>query len=269
MKIAVSNILWPKGQEHLPAFLDGLADQGVIGVELALNCFWEEPVDATTAQIKNLQTEIRSRGLTLVSLHSLTFTRPDLELFGERERLKKLTEYLHRYLELARQLGCANVVFGSPKSRKTYGRSWEDLNRIYLDFLHAIDGATGKVAFNIEPLSAAYCNYLNSFMEGVALLEGGDFNNIFVQLDIRSVVESDEDIEEILQYAEFIRHAHTGNPGFGLPGGEWGDHHRLIAAALRRHGYSGFITAEILNNHGEEPGRYLDRTINTMKELYG
>ena len=82
MKISISNIIWQKGKKNLPVFFAALADRGVDAVELALSCFWEEPLDVDRNEILWLKNELAAYQIKLVSLHSLTYTRPELELFG-------------------------------------------------------------------------------------------------------------------------------------------------------------------------------------------
>ena len=178
-------------------------------------------------------------------------------------------EYLGGYVELARKLNCPNLVFGSPKSRKVYGQNREELDRIYRIFLKEIDTLCDQVAFNIEPLSNNYCDYLHSYKEAVYVLKGQNYKNIKIQLDIRSILETNEDIDEIMQQFEYVHHVHTGNPGMDIPGGKWRKKHLEIAKHLHKINYSGYVTAEILNSQGVDPHIFLARTTNSMRDIYG
>jgi sugar phosphate isomerase/epimerase len=269
MKIAISNILWEKGKNQLSSFFAALAERGVSGVELALNCFWEEPLDVGSGEISWLKKELVTYQLKLVSLHSLTFTRPELELFAGAEIRGELTAYIKRYCELARELECGNLVFGSPKSRCPHGCGKVELDRIFLSVLLDIDAVATGLFFNIEPLSKNFCDYFNSYMEGVALLDGSGLRNIFIQLDIRSVIESNEHIDEIFNNSHYIRHTHTGNPGMTLPGYPFLNYHKSVSDALKRMDYHGYVTAEVLNKTGEQSLVYLDRVVESMRSLYG
>ena len=49
-------ILWPKGKSELESFFfQKLSALKVEGVELALNCFWEEPVNVDETEINWLK----------------------------------------------------------------------------------------------------------------------------------------------------------------------------------------------------------------------
>ena len=268
MKISISNIIWPKGFDRLEEFFYELSRKKIVAVELALNCFWTEPVEASRNDILLLKNLLKRYQLKLVSIHSLTFTRPDLELFRGSANLNALEDYLFRYFDLARQLDCSNLVFGSPNTRNTYGMPKQNMDQIFLKFLTKINDCSEGVFFNIEPLSTRYCNYLNRFMECVELLENQDFKWIGIQLDIRSILESNEDIQQILRQQNYIHHAHTGNPGMNLLGGIYEKEHRFIALTLRKAKYSKYLTAEILNNEGLQETKFLSEVIDVMREYY-
>jgi len=269
MKIAVSNILWKKGKQYIPEFFSALSNHGIDGVELALSCFWEEPTEISNEDIKWLKLMLSSYQLKLVSLHSLTYSRPDLELFGGHRKRKDLIDYLKKYCELANNLDCQNIVFGSPKSRTTYGLNRDELDKIFIDVLYEIDKNANSIFFNIEPLAKNYCNYLNSYMESALLIGNENFKNIFIQLDVRSIIESREGIDDIFQNYRHIKHVHAGNPSLKLPGSPFVKIHKSISKKLTSLGYDGYITAEVLNHNEENMQKYLDKTVHIMRELYG
>ena len=268
MNISVSNIIWKKGKESLPSFFSALSGHGINGVELALNCFFEEPVDASLNELEWLKKLLDHHHLELVSLHSLTYTRPDLELFLSKKTSGELTDYLCRYIDIANTLCCKNIVFGSPKSRETYGKGNNELNDIFIDMLFKINSSNDSINFNIEPLPVEYCKYLNTFMEGVELIKSYEFNNIFIQLDVRSVIESNENIIDIFNNFKYIKHVHTGNPGLKIPGRPYEKIHNLGASNLNSYKYNGYITAEVVLGSRIYAYNYLDKTIESMRGFY-
>ena len=120
MNISISNICWKKGKENFPSFLDALSANNVYGVELGVNCIWEEPAEISQYEIQWLKKQLNSRSISLVSLHSLTYTRPDLSLFKTHDSYKDLVSYMENHISIARELECQNLVFGSPKARLNY-----------------------------------------------------------------------------------------------------------------------------------------------------
>jgi sugar phosphate isomerase/epimerase len=269
MNISVSNIVWSKGARNLINFFDHLETRGIRGVELALSCFWDEPAAVGVQELRWLKNELTVREIEPVSLHSLTFTRPDLELFMGSKQRSELSDYLKIYADIANSLGCKNIVFGSPKSRTTYEKPREELNDIFLDFITGVDQSISNVNFNIEPLSKQFCDYLNDFQECVDLLDGRNLQQIFIQLDVRTVIETGENISEIFENALYIRHTHAGNPGLKIPGTPYRDTHTIIKNGLTNMKYEGFVTAEIASQEGSAESAYLDRVIDSMMDLYG
>jgi len=204
-----------------------------------------------------------------VSLHSLTYTRPELEIFNTKKKRDDLLEYLVRFCDVAGELKCKNVVFGSPKSRMTYGKEKEELNDVFAEFLVDVDRRISNVYFNIEPLSVEYCGFLNEFSEGVGLLETLGLKQVFVQLDVRTVIENNEKVNEIFKYQSFIKHVHVSNPGLRVPGVPYRKTHDLVRLGLRKMGYEGFITAEVVAQTGVAKEELLDKIIDSMRTLYG
>ncbi len=268
MEIAVSNIVWSKGLNQFFKFLNHLELRGIKGVELALNCFWDEPLAIKNHNYIKLKNEIERRGMRIVSLHSLTFNRPDLELFNTLNQRSKLIEYLKKFCDIANLLDCKNIVFGSPKARKTFNKNKDELDDIFLDFLQKIDSAITNVYFNIEPLSKKFCNYLNNFQEGIDLLKLGNFKNIFIQLDARTIIENNEDIFNIFENSSHIKHCHVSNPKLLIPGEPYSQIHSLINEGLNKIKYKGFVTAEITRQKKIKDCNYLDQTIRSINKLY-
>ena len=269
MNVSISNIIWRKGVRNLASFLDLLKHREIRGVELALSCFWDEPTEVNKTEVKWLKNELAARAIEPVSLHSLTFTRPDLELFNSAKQRSELRDYIVSYCDLANKLGCKNIVFGSPKSRVTYGKSRDELNHIFLDFICDIDRAISDLNFNIEPLSEQFCEYLNNFQDCVDLLDGQNFRNIFIQLDARTVIETNENLAGIFQNSEHIRHVHASNPGLTVPGKPHSEIHTAIQHYLDHMKYEGYVTAEVNADNKLPDGQHLELVIDSMKGLYG
>jgi len=268
VKISVSNIAWSKGISNLSNFLNHIENRGIRGVELALSCFWEEPTEVSISDLRWLKKELEVRAIEVVSLHSLTFTRPDLELFNSRQQRLDLTDYLKNYADIASALDCKNIVFGSPKSRITYGKSREELNDVFLDFIGGIDQSITDLNFNIEPLSKQFCEYLNDFQECVDLLKRVNLQQVFIQLDVRTVIETGESISRIFENASYIRHVHAGNPGLRIPGAPHREVHAAIKDGLTKMDYQGFVTAEVISQDKIPEEDYLNRIIDSMMDLY-
>lgn len=268
MNHSISNIIWKKNEDNLEDFLKLLYENNISYVELALNCFWEEPVEVDNLKINYLKGLLEKYNLRISALHSLTYTREDLELFGSKSKKFELLDYLKRYIDLAYRLNARNIVYGSPKSRKVHSRSRVDCDLIFLEFLSEIDRNANNLIFNIEPLPVSYCEYLNSFMDGYNILQMHNFKNIYIQLDVRSIIESQEDIDIIFNHPNFIKHVHVGDPGLKTPEIQFKEIHLKIREKLREIKYDGCITAEVIYQNTNSYENEVINCINVMQDYY-
>lgn len=269
MKLSISNIIWTKGQDAFPGFLDAAMEFGLCGVELALNVIFEEPTSLADADLIILREEIASRGLVVSALHSLTFTRTDLELFNGNEKREALIEYLIEYARIARLLNCNNLVFGSPSARKMHGRTRHECDDIFLSFLAALDDRIGDVFFNIEPLHPSMCEYLHTLQDARKLIMGSNLRNIKIQLDLRSCIENNENSDQIRTSLPFITHCQVSDPGLSMLTANHSQKHADFAALLREAYYTGFITGEMLPTNGLVDYDAMQAAVNSLKTYYG
>lgn len=269
LKLAISNIIWTKGRDALPGFLDAARKFGVCGVELALNAIFEEPTSLSDADLIALHKEIASRGLVVSALHSLTFTRADLELFSSDEKREALIEYLIEYARIARLLKCSNLVFGSPSARRMRGRTRHECDDIFLSFLAALDNQMDDIFFNIEPLHPAMCEYLHTLQDARELITGSNLRNIKIQLDLRSCIENNENSDQIRTSLPFITHCQVSDPGLTMLTAAHSQKHADFAALLREAHYTGFITGEMLPPNGLVDYYAMQAAVNSLKTHYG
>lgn len=270
MKLSVSNIIWEKGKEHFESFLKILKDEKVQGVELALSCIFDEPAEINKEEIVWLKGLLQEYNINVSGLHSLTYTRDDLELFNSKTKNEELIEYLEKYIELAIELKAKNIVFGSPKARKKNNKTIEKCDLIFIDFLKKIDCKLNNINFNIEPLYYEYCEYLNTYMEACSILKRAKTKNCYIQLDIRSVIESEEDTIEIFQNFNYFKHIHLGNPKFTRIGNKHQDIHKKISLFLKEINYQDFISLEMLYDEKSSKNRkdFLVEAIKEAREMY-
>jgi sugar phosphate isomerase/epimerase len=268
MKISISNIIWEKGENRLEDFFKVLESNKVTGVELALSCFWEEPTDVEKSKIDWLKNLLEKHNLTISALHSITYTRPDLTLFESDDMRNKLFDYILKYVYLAKELKCKNIVFGSPNSRKLNGKNLIDCNKIFLDELMKLDNYLGGIYFNIEPLHTIYCDYLNNLQDVHDLLKDSNFKNIKIQLDVRTIIENAESINEIEKYFEFIKHCQVSDPSLTLSYQKNIEVHKLVSDKLKMLSYNGFVSGEYLYNNSNNRNEYLVDCIRFLKLYY-
>lgn len=266
MKLAVSNIAW--GSADLAGHLALIRDLGCEGVELAASVIWPEPADATSAQRRDLRALIQDRGLSVVGLHALTFTRPDLTLFGKDKPRAALRDYLKSMHELCRDLGGRTLVFGSPKSRRRGELPAGDAFKRAAEFFRACaeDAKAFGVYLLIEPLTPAETDFVVSADEGAALARAAAHPNFRLELDGRVLAENGGDYGAFSRHRELLMHVQTSDPGLSEPGSAGVDH-APIGAALRASGYDGFVTLE-MRRDAKDPEGAIRRGVAALREHY-
>ncbi len=119
MILAASNIAWLP-EERLEVY-DVMQATGLTGLEIAPGLFFakaENPFDPDHASAALALTEIRDRGLSLVSMQSLLFGVKGASLFGDQVERSAFEEGMNRAIRLAGRFGIPNLVFGSPNQRR-------------------------------------------------------------------------------------------------------------------------------------------------------
>src|SRR2546429_5820358 len=101
LRLAVSNIAWESEEDDEIAAL--LRLDNVSAIEVGPTKWRECPLDATARDIAGYRHEWADRGMRIVSLQSLLFGRPDLQLFGPSRAA--LADYLRGMIEFGAALG--------------------------------------------------------------------------------------------------------------------------------------------------------------------
>ena len=91
MRLAVSNIAWPREQDA--AVADVLAGLGVSGIEVAPTKIWPKPLEATDADVAAARRFWADRGIEIVAAQALLFGRPGLPLFESAETRQRMRDW--------------------------------------------------------------------------------------------------------------------------------------------------------------------------------
>jgi sugar phosphate isomerase/epimerase len=271
MELSVSNIINRKGLglDNLEPFLKLLKTNGIPAVELALSCVFKEPADTSPAEFDRLLKMLEKYSVKVSSLHSLTFTRPDLELFKNSESMDTAAEYVASYIAMAKKLNCPNIVFGSGKARKTHGKTREECDMLFDAFLDELDAVCAPVILNIEPLPPVYSEYLNSYDHAFEILDKGGYKNIGVQLDLKALFETNSFQPELLMgRRRCFHHAHVSNMDFSPPDQKDSGKHRLFKAFLQSSGYSGYVSMEAVPQKSDLSLTDIDGYLRSFISLY-
>jgi len=267
MKLAASNIAW--GSRDFERFLALLKHLGCDGVEVAPSLIWEEPIKSTGRERALIRNTTSAAGLTLVGLHSLYYTRPDLLLLGDRTSRMRLSDYTKELMSLCAELGGSTLVFGSPKNRRRGEMLMAEAVDTACDFFAAVSETAEKcgVFLCIEPLGAEESDFINSSEQAMTIVYRVNHPHICLHADAKAIISSHEDYQRTLrEYSPYLKHFHVGDPGLAPPGSTGADHSGL-GSALRASGYYGFVSIEMRSDFGA-PETVIEHSIKYVRECY-
>jgi len=250
IKLSVSNIAWQP--DELEEHLKLLMELGCDGVEIAPSCIWREPAHVSNDEIESLKKLISKYNLVVPAFHALLFTRPDLYFFGEETIRQQTVLYLKKLIRLAGMLSVKVLVYGSPASRKVAEKDYDKCYEIAIDVFRelGIEAERNDVFFCIEPLGPSETDFILTADEGKQLVSNVGSKHFGLHLDSKAMVEAGEDFESVFRrYGAILKHFHVSEPDLAPPGSTSLDHY-LIAKALSRSLYDGFVSIEMKRGFG-------------------
>ncbi len=246
MKLALSNIAWPRSEDGPVA--ERMRAAGVNGVEIAPTAIWDDPTNASIAALRATRDWWAERDITIVALQALLFGHPELTIFESAARRRDTLDYLTRMMDVAAALGAGPMVFGSPKNRVRGTMSLDDATRIAESFFRNA-GARARdrgVTLCLEPNPPDYgCDFVNTVAEGIALVNGVNETGFGLHVDAGAIAINGEPVTESITAAlSVLRHFHASEPSLA-PLGTGGTDHAACGAALRAVGYEGWVSVEM------------------------
>lgn len=251
--------------EHLAL----LADEGCHGLELSASMVWSEPVETSYEELYQFKKKVYNYGLCIPSMHSLTYTRPDLNFFASEDSRRSLIEYIGALGRIASELECPLMVFGSSKSREIAQRDKQECFAIMAQSFRAMAQILQPlgVTLVIEPLSRMETDSIVSTDEGGALVNMVNHPNLKLHVDIKSSIAEHEDYERIWrEYKDMIYHAHVSDLELRPPSDDVPDH-KYVAQAMHNAGYNRYLSIEIGRRFGETTD-VVRNAINYIKNTY-
>jgi sugar phosphate isomerase/epimerase len=254
VKLAVSNIAWSRREDAAAAEL--LRREGVRGVELAPTTWRERPLEAPSADVRSLRQWWEDHGLGVVSLQSLLFGRPELQLFASDASRSAMLEHLYRTVDFAVLVGARTLVFGSPQNRRRGDLPMPEALATAAEFLRAAGEYAHDrgVSLCVEANPPAYgCDFVTTTAEAVELCRVVRHPAVRVNGDLGGMTLAREDIGESIKLAApMLGHYHASEPHLALTGSI--ADHRSAGAALRTAGYEGWISVEMRSAGGDDVG---------------
>lgn len=267
-KVAISNIAW-SGEANEP-FLDLLVKEGAHGVELAASLIWDEPIDSTPAQRKEVRQMFDSRGLAITGLHALLFSRSDMQLLAEGQAGRNVIEYLKRTVDVCADLGGHCLVMGGSKNRLRGDMSVEDANKKGAEVLRELGdyAAERDCYFSLEALPPPVCDFIMNLKESeelVALTASEGLKGHF-DSGAASVTEENNDDVHIIERLKKVAHVQVNDFELCQPGSKTPEQHQRWARLLNEAGYNGWVGIEMRRTG--DPTETIPQALRFVKETY-
>ncbi|MDR3599044.1 MAG: sugar phosphate isomerase/epimerase [Desulfosporosinus sp.] len=213
MELGISNIAWKSEDDHL--VYHKMRAMGFTALEIAPTRWVDNhPYEQKNVLLaKKIMQDIQAEyHFHLSSMQSILFGVTDRIFYGDKER-SSLLSYLHKAISYASEIGCKNIVFGCPKNRAIV--NLETQYEVGVKFFQQIAqfAAEKNVYFSIEANPAIYnTNYINTTQQAVQLIQRVNCQAFGLNLDLGTMIENKETIQDIKKYLKYINHIHISEP---------------------------------------------------------
>lgn len=241
MKLSISNIGWDASND---ASVYGLMKKyGYSGLEIApTRIFPDNPYEHLKDAKGWLEELKKNEGFIVPSMQSIWFGRQE-KVFGTAEERQILVDYTKKAIDFAKIVGCENLVFGCPRNRNIS----EDADpAIAVTFFKELGdyAAEHNTVIGMEPNPPIYnTNYINDTKSALELIEQVDSRGFKLNLDVGTMIQNDESVDELVGYVHLINHVHISEPGLKLI--ERRNLHRELMELLAEEGYQRFVSIEM------------------------
>lgn len=225
---------------------------GYTGIEISPFTLAEDPATIAPAQRSEYRRIIASEGLRFAGLHWLMVSPKGLHVTTPDNYLRQRSwRHIRNLIDLCADLGDGGVmVFGSPAQRSTTaGATRAEATRRFVEGLAEVapHAAQRGVTILIEALPKAQCDIVLSLDEAASLVDQIGSPAIQTMYDSHNAIDEVEPHEVLVdRHFSKIRHVHVNEMDGRHPGA--GSHDfRPVLAALRRRGYSAWISLEVFD----------------------
>jgi D-psicose/D-tagatose/L-ribulose 3-epimerase len=231
---------------------------GYSGIEIAPFTLAERPAEVDASRRRECRAIMESEGLAFVGLHWLMVSPKGLHVTTPDAAIRRQGwEHIRDLIDLCADLGPAGVmVFGSPKQRSTTGGATrEEATRYFVEGLAgaAPHACSRGVTILVEALPSDQADVVLTLEEAAGIVRDLASPAIRTMFDVHNAINETEPHATLIdRYFDVIRHVHV-NELDGKHCGAGDYDYKPVLAALRRRGYSGWISLEAFDfSYGAE-----------------
>ena len=199
---------------------DGVGAERIASAASAGFDYFELPVAAVAAlddrAFSLLEEQVMASSIRCECCNS--FFPSTIHIAGPEYDMDTLRDYLHRGLSRASKLGASIAGVGSGPSRSI--PDGYDRNKGYQELVSSfrmigdIAGEYG-IRIAIEPLRRDESNMITRYAEAAELSEDVGMDNVKALVDLYHMAVEDDDPESIVEYKDYLIHAHFAYPALG------------------------------------------------------
>lgn len=241
MKLSISNIGWKQPQDD--AVYELMKQYGFTGLEIApTRIFPEAPYEDCAAAKAWSQQMKRDFGFVIPSMQSIWYGRQE-NIFGSVEERQLLLDYTKKAIDFAAAIGCHNLVFGCPRNRNLPEGVDAAVAVPFFKELGDYAASQGTV-IGMEANPPIYnTNFVNDTLSALALIKEVDSSGFKLNLDVGTMIQNEEQLEELVGQVSYINHVHISEPG--LKPIEARELHKSLLELLVEENYDGYVSIEM------------------------
>lgn len=264
MRLSASNIAWSTEEDGKVYHL--MKEYGFTGLEIAPTRLIEkQPYEYKELAGIIAQRLKQEHGFVISSMQSILFGRSE-RLFGSDEERKELMHYLNKAVDFAENIGCRNLVFGSPQNRNIEKESDYDIAVAFFSEIGEYAAQHGTV-ISMEANPPIYkTNFINRTEEAVMLVQDVNCEGFRLNLDFGTILENDENLEKIESILGWVNHIHISEPH--LAPIRKRQEHGLLAKVLKQQGYDRFVSIEMKRNE-QNNLNIIEETLQYVLDVFG
>ncbi|HEY5633498.1 MAG TPA: sugar phosphate isomerase/epimerase family protein [Burkholderiaceae bacterium] len=224
---------------------------GYEGLEVAPFTLGEDPLALTAAERARLRSEAQAAGVVVSGLHWLLASPAGLSITSaDPDTRGRTLAVMHGLIDLCADLGGQVMVHGSPAQRRMPA-SGDIAAARELGIAAFADVAEhaqrAGITYCIEALAPPHADFINTLDEAVAIVRAIGHPAVRTMLDCCAVARAErEPAETLLERwlpTGLLAHVQVNDANLRGPG-QGALRFRPLLAALRRHGYAGWVAVE-------------------------
>ena len=241
MKLSISNIGWDASKDT--SVYELMKKYGYSGLEIAPTRIFPENPYEKLAEAKEWAHKLKEEyGFVVPSMQSIWYGRSE-NIFSSLEDRKALIDYTKKAIDFAEVIGCGNLVFGCPRNRNILEGA--DASSAVSFFKEIGDYAhEHHTVIGMEANPPIYnTNYINDTISAMQLIDEVKSDGFKLNLDVGTMIQNEENINELQGRVKLINHIHISEPG--LKAIEERQLHKDLMHLLLKENYQGFVSIEM------------------------